>query len=160
MRIPADTLVRKYQENIFRAAFSVCRDQADAEDIVQDTFIQYLRTKQDFASEEHIKAWLLRTAINKAKNLVKAFWRRNRASWEEAAADIPFEDPKDRELVEAVLALPKKHRVVIHLYYYEGYSVAEIGQMLGLTQSAVKNRLLRARKALKESLKEEWSDDE
>ena len=67
--------------------------------------------------------------------------------------------PEDRKLAEAVLSLPKKYRIIIHLYYYEDYSVREIGDVLNLTQSAVKNRLLRGRKMLKEMLKEEWADE-
>ena len=160
MRLSAEYLVEKYQENILRAAFSICRNREDAEDVVQNTFLQYLHTKQEFDSEEHIRAWLLRTAVNQSKNMVKAFWRRNRTSLEEYMAEVPFREPQDRTLVEAVLALPGSCRIVIHLYYYEGYSVSEISRILGLSQTAVKNRLLRGRKLLRQTLKEGWTDDE
>lgn len=75
-------------------------------------------------------------------------------------AEVPFREPQDRTLVEAVLALPGSCRIVIHLYYYEGYSVSEISRILGLSQTAVKNRLLRGRKLLRQTLKEGWTDDE
>ena len=160
MKLSARYLAGKYQDNIFRAAFSVCRNREDAEDVTQDTFLQYMHTKQEFESEEHIKAWLLRTAINKSKNLITAFWHRNRTSLEDYLAQVPFAGPQDRDLVEAVLRLPESVRIVVHLYYYEDYSVAEIGELLHLSQSAVKNRLLRGRKILKASLKDGWSDDD
>jgi RNA polymerase sigma-70 factor (ECF subfamily) len=159
MRLPADYLAEKYQENIFRAALSVSKRPGDAEDAVQDAFVQYLRSDRDFESEEHIKACLIRTAINRAKNTVVSFWNRNRIAWEEYMADIPFEEDKDQILVEAVMELPAKYRIVIHLFYYEDYSVSEIGEILNVSQSAIKNRLLRARKMLKEKLKEDWIDE-
>ena len=82
-----------------------------------------------------------------------------RIAWEEYMADIPFEEDKDQILVEAVMELPAKYRIVIHLFYYEDYSVSEIGEILNVSQSAIKNRLLRARKMLKEKLKEDWIDE-
>lgn len=160
MRLQTEYLVERYQENIFRAAFSIVKNCADAEDMVQDTFLQYLRSDREFDSEEHIKAWLLRTAINKAKNLRMAFWHRNKVSLEDYLATIPFENPMDHELIDAVLSLPQKYRLVVHLYYYEDYSVREIAAVLTLSESAVKNRLLRGRQMLKNMLKEEWNDDE
>ncbi|MDD5940639.1 MAG: sigma-70 family RNA polymerase sigma factor [Lachnospiraceae bacterium] len=160
MKLSAEYLAGKYQDNIFRAAFSVCRNREDAEDVTQDTFLQYMHTKREFESEEHIKAWLLRTAINKSKNLITAFWHRNRTSLEDYLAQVPFAGPQDRDLVEAVLRLPESVRIVVHLYYYEDYSVAEISELLHLSQSAVKNRLLRGRKILKASLKDGWPDDD
>lgn len=101
--------------------------------MVQDTFLQYLRSDREFDSEEHIKAWLLRTAINKAKNLRMAFWHRNKVSLEDYLATIPFENPMDHELIDAVLSLPQKYRLVVRLYYCEDYSVKEISAVL--TQS-------------------------
>ena len=73
---------------------------------------------------------------------------------------LPFENPMDHELIDAVLSLPQKYRLVVHLYYYEDYSVREIAAVLTLSESAVKNRLLRGRQMLKNMLKEEWNDDE
>lgn len=88
------------------------------------------------------------------------FWHRNKVSLEDYLATIPFENPMDHELIDAVLSLPQKYRLVVHLYYYEDYSVKEIAAVLTLSESAVKNRLLRGRQMLKNMLKEEWNDDE
>ena len=151
MRLPVSKLAEKYQENVFRAAFSVSRNPDDAEDVVQDTFLKYMESGRQFESEEHIKAWLLRTAMNRSKDMVHSFWHRNRGS---------FEEPCDRELVETVLSLPEKYRIPIYLFYYEDYSVKEIAGILKLPESTAKSRLYRGRKMLKDILKEDWTDDE
>ena len=131
----------------------------NAEDVVQETFIQYHTTLKQYESEEHIRAWLLRVAINKAKNVNLTFWRRNKQPLEDYIEDLTFETKEASNLFEAVLALPEKYRVVIHLFYYEDYSVKEIAGVLKTSESNVKVRLSRGRGMLKEALKEEWEDD-
>lgn len=160
MRIPTEALVETYQNNLYAAAFSVCRSAEDAEDAVQDTFLKYHTMNKQFESEQHIKAWLLRVAINQAKNLAGSFWRRNSAPLEDYIETLSFQAPGDRGLLEAVMALPEKYRVVIHLFYYEDYSVRDIAGILHLAENAVKTRLSRGRKLLKDTLQEEWNDDE
>lgn len=160
MKIPIDDLVPAYKDCIFRTAFSITRNAADAEDIVQETFYQYIVTTRDFENEEHIKAWLLRTAINKAKNIRISFWSQKRVSLPDSMWGTSPQISDDQRLIKAVLSLPTKYRIVIHLYYYEDYSVNEISQLVRATPSAVKNRLFRARRMLKDKLKEDWHDDE
>jgi RNA polymerase sigma factor (sigma-70 family) len=160
MRLSAEYLVQQYQENLYLASFSICRNQQDAEDVVQDTFLKYLHTSKDFESEEHIKAWLIRVAVNKSKNILTTFWYRKKESLEDYMNSASFEEPGDQALAGAVLSLPKSYRIVIHLYYYEDYSVAEISQILAISESAVKNRLLRGRRLLQRKLKEDWTNDE
>lgn len=152
MRLELDELARRYQDSVYHAAFSVCRNQQDAEDAMQDTFLAYYRTSRDFDSEEHIRAWLLRTAINKGHDLTRSFWRRNRQSLEEYADTLVFEEETDGDLFRAVMALPEKYRVVIHLFYYEDYSAKEIAGILRVSEGAVKVRLHRGRSMLKETL--------
>ncbi|MBR4083588.1 MAG: sigma-70 family RNA polymerase sigma factor [Lachnospiraceae bacterium] len=160
MRLPIQELMKRYWNSLFVAAFQICKNREDAEDVVQDTFLQYHTSKKEYESEEHIRAWLLRVAINKAKNVNLTFWRRNKQPLEDYIETLPFETKEDSNLFEAVLALPEKYRVVIHLFYYEDYSVQEIAEVLKLSESNVKIRLSRGRKMLKEALKEEWEDDE
>ena len=159
MRLPVQELMERYRNNLFVAAFQICKNREDAEDVVQDTFLQYHTSKKEYESEEHIRAWLLRVAINKAKNVNLTFWRRNKQPLEDYIETLPFETKEDSNLFEAVLALPEKYRVVIHLFYYEDYSVKEIAGVLKTSQSNVKVRLSRGRGMLKEALKEEWEDD-
>lgn len=159
MRRSVQELVSLYQNNLFAAAFNVCKNAQDAEDVVQDTFIQYYITKKEFDSEQHIRAWLIRVAINKAKNINHTFWRQNKLSLEDYMESLTFEAPEDERLFETVMQLPEKYRIVIHLFYYEDYTVSEIADILKLGESNVKVRLSRGRNMLKEVLKEEWKND-
>ncbi|MDO5156258.1 MAG: sigma-70 family RNA polymerase sigma factor [Eubacteriales bacterium] len=160
MKQPVDELIQLYQDNLFATAFNVCKNADDAEDIVQDVFIQYHLIKKDFESEQHIKRWLLRVTINKAKNVVKSFWKRNKMDLENYIETLSFETPEASNLFESVMKLPDKYRIVIHLFYYEDYSTKEIANILSLSESNVKVRLSRGRMLLKEMLKEEWNYDE
>ncbi len=159
MRQTVQELATLYQSNLFAVSFNICKNAQDAEDIVQDTFVQYYTTKKEFESEQHIRAWLIRVAVNKAKNVTRTFWRRNKISIEDYMETLVFETPEAENLFETVMYLPEKYRIVIHLYYYEDYTVREIADILKLSESNVKIRLSRGRALLKEALKEEWDDD-
>lgn len=160
MRQPVQELIERYQKNLYAAAFNICKNQMDAEDVVQETFVQYYTTKKEFDNEQHIKAWLLRVTINKAKNLSMTFWRKHKCSLEDYMETLVFPDIHSRDLFEEVMKLPEKYRIVIHLFYYEEYSIREIAEILKLTESNVKVRLSRGRAALKSSLKGDWENDE
>lgn len=161
MRQPVEILIEKYKNSIYVMAFNICKNTHDAEDVVQDTFIQYISLKKDFETEQHIRAWLIRVAINKAKNKNTTFFRRNALPLEDYMETLTFESSESSELFEAVMKLPKKYRVIIHLFYYEDYSVNEIADILKISVSNAKVRLSRGRKLLRETLKEEvWEDDE
>ncbi len=160
MRLSVDEAFQKYGDRVFSAAYSVCRNRADADDVVQDTFLKYHTLVSDYESEEHIRAWLLRVAVNRAKDITTSFWRRNRADWEDYMNELPFEAPEDKGLFEAVMRLPDKYRVVIHLYYFEDYAVSEIAAILRRSEGTVKSQLNRGRMLLKNMLKEDWNDDE
>ncbi len=120
MKTETSVVVEKYKDSIFSAAFNVCANAADAEDVVQDTFIRYHTTNTQFADEQHIRAWLLRVAINKAKNVTMSFWRRRGVPLEDYAETLAFPSPEAGDLFEKVMKLPEKYRIVIHLFYYEG----------------------------------------
>lgn len=160
MKLPVEMLIKKYKNNIYAVAFNICKNKYDAEDVVQDTFIQYLSHKKDFESEQHIRAWIIRVAINKAKNKNNLFFRRNSLPLEDYIETLTFESDESHELFEAVMKLPEKYRIVIHLFYYEDYSVQEIADILKITQSNVKVRLSRGRLSLRKTLKEAWDNDE
>ncbi len=160
MKQPIQELIECYQNNLYAVAFNVCKNAEDAEDVVQDTFIQYHTSKKDFENEQHIRAWLIRVTINKAKNMNHTFWRQNKMSLEDYMETLTFETPESEYLFETVMRLPKKYRIVIHLYYYEDYIIREIADILKISESNVKVRLSRGRMMLKESLKEEWKVDE
>ena len=156
MRQPVQQLIQLYQNNLFTAAFNICQNQMDAEDAVQETFVQYYTSRKEFENEQHIRAWLLRVVINKAKNINRTFWKKNKCSLDDYMETLSFPDSQSRDLFEEVMKLPDKYRIVIHLFYYEDYSVREIAEILKLSESNVKVRLSRGRALLKDSLKEEW----
>lgn len=160
MRQPVQELIERYQNNLYAVAFNICKNAEDAEDVVQDTFLQYHTNKKDFESEQHIRAWLIRVAINKAKNMNHTFWRQNKLFLEDYMETLTFETPESENLFETVMKLPEKYRIVIHLFYYEDYTIREISGILKISESNVKVRLSRGRCLLKETLQEEWEDDE
>lgn len=159
MRQPVDELIACYQDNLYAVAFNICKNQMDAEDVVQETFVQYYTTKKQFEDKQHLRAWLIRVAINKAKNLTRTFWRRNKCSLEDYMETLTFEDTDSRNLFEEVMKLPDKYRIIIHLFYYEDYSIKEIAEILKLSESNVKTRLSRGRTLLKHTLKEAWDNE-
>ena len=159
MRMETQALAEAYRDRLFAAAFQACKNAADAEDAAQEALLRYHVSEKQFESGEHIRAWLIRVAINCAKNASHSFWRRNTVPLEDYMETLEFDSGESREIFEAVMGLPEKYRLVIHLYYYEDYTVAEIAGILGLTQSNVKVRLNRGRKLLKPTLQEVWDEE-
>ena len=150
MNPPLEQVMRQHGDSVYAAAYSLLKNKADAEDAVQDTFLKYYERTRAFASEEHLRAWLLRSAINRAKDLLRAASRKNCVPLEDAPPQAgAFPSPESRELFAAVLALPEQYRTVIHLHYYEDYSVQEIAGLLHLTGQTVKTRLYRGRQLLR-----------
>lgn len=139
-----ESLIEMYSDMILRIAFQIVKNQADAEDVCQEVFIKLLKEK-DFESEEHRKAWLIRVTINKSKDLVRSLWFRNRA---ELNDNIAVYEDEHLHIVEEVMKLPIKYRTPIYLYYFEGYSVKEIANILNKSQNTVLSWLNRGRKKL------------
>jgi len=159
MKLPTEEAVQRYKDRLFIIAFNVCQNPADADDAVQDAFIKYYSLKKAFDDETHLKAWLIRVTINRAKDITSSFWRKHRETLEDYMENLVFEEPEDSRLFEAVMRLPEKYRIAIHLYYYEGYSVREIADILKSHENTVKSQLGRGRMLLKEMLKEEWGNE-
>ena len=135
-----------YGPMVYRLAMVYLGSKADAEDVSQEAFIRLLYKSPKFADGEHEKRWLLRVAVNLCRDQLKGFWRRRAV---ELGPGLPVRDPESLGLAEAVVALPEKYKAVVHLHYYEGYSVAETAEILKLSQSAVKMRLKRGRELLR-----------
>ena len=144
-------VVEEYSSSLLRAAYSLLKNREDSEDAVQETFLRYMEKAPVFTSREHEKAWLLRVAVNISKNHLSSAWFRKRTDLKE---DIPALEQEEQEVLESVLKLSAKYRTVIHLYYYEGYSLSEISQILRSPLSTITTRLSRARKKLAILLKE------
>lgn len=154
----AEYILNTYGDSILRYAYSYLHNMSDAEDILQNTLIQYLKTGPVFENAAHEKAWLLRVAANLSKNrLDYNSIRKTDELNEELAAD----ERDDLSFVwEAVKSLPVKYREVIHLFYHEGCSVREISNILKRPEATVRSDLHRGRERLREILREEYDFDE
>ena len=147
-----EAVVRKYSPALLRAAFSVLRNTADAQDAAQEAFVRLLEKRPAFNDEQHEKAWLLRVTINIAKNMRSKVARTEPLEGNENNA---FVYEAYSETLNAVLSLPVKYRTVIHLYYYEGYSIKEIAAILEVPPATAGTWLARGREKLRPMLKGE-----
>lgn len=151
-----ESITTKYLDCIYRVAVNGCKNYADAEDVVQNTFLKLWQKGEAFEDEEHIRKWLIRVAVNECNSLWRSPWKRHTAYLEEMTKEPVFSTPEKSSLYFAVRELPQKYRQIVHLYYFEEYSVKEIADIMKLSETAVQTRLLRARQKLKEILKEAW----
>ena len=152
----AQRLVELYSDRILRISYSYLKHTQDAEDICQTVFLKYLTVQPEFDSPEHEKAWIIRTAINACKDhLRSAFYRRTVPL--EDAASVAAPAAGESQLLDAMMALPKDYRIILHLFYYEEYSAQEIAHILGKSRSAVEQSLSRGRKKLRTNLMRERS---
>lgn len=138
----------KYYEMLYRTAVIMLCNEHEARDAVQDTFVKYLERKKDFSDEEHKKAWLLRVNINICKNILRFHRMHPTVEYEQVV--LQYEPDDDKGILEALFMLKKKSKEVLILHYIEGYTNTEIATILGVSENAVKKRMERARKELKE----------
>ena len=150
----AARMLDTYGNSILRLAYSYLHNQSDAEEVLQDTLLQFLRTAPVLETPQHEKAWLLRVAANLSKNRLK--YNRLRSA-DELRDTLAAEQREDLSFVwEAVKSLPQHSRAAIHLFYYEGCSTAQIASILGRKEATVRSDLHRGRIQLKEILKEAY----
>lgn len=148
----AERLMISHGNNVLRLAYSYLHNMSDAEDILQDVLIQFIKTQPQFETDEHEKAWLLRVAINISKNKITYNNIRKTDELSEALAENEIEDLSF--VWDAVKQLPSKYSEVIHLFYHEGYPTAQIASLLSKKEATVRSLLKRARMKLKDVLKE------
>ena len=144
--------IERYGDMVRRLCLVHLKNPADTEDIFQNVFLKYVLSPVVFESPEHEKAWLIRVTINACKDLVKSFFRSRTVPLEELLDQPAPLSEEHREVLEAVLALPRKYRDAVYLHYYEGYTAAEIGKLLGKNTNTVYTLLTRARERLRETL--------
>ena len=150
----AERLVEAYGDAVYRLAYARTGSREDAEDVTQETFLRLVRAQPKLRDEEHCRAWLLRVAMNCAADLHRSAWRKRTRPLEEAERLSAPEEEAENGVAEAVLALPERYRAVVHLYYYEELSVAEIAAILGKREGTVNTRLCRARAMLRTALED------
>lgn len=154
----AEMILTRFGDSILRYAYTYLHNMSDAEEVLQDTLVQFLKTAPEFESENHEKAWLLRVAANLSKNRIR--YNKLRET-DELNDELVAEEREDLSFVwEAVKSLPVKYREVIHLFYHEGYQTVQIAKVLGRNESTVRSDLRRGREKLKEVLKGEYDFEE
>ena len=145
-----ERVYQTYGPSLYRFCLIQMKNPVDAEDILQEVFCKRLYRAPAFASPDHERRWLFRVALNQCRDAWKRSSRRN-LPLEAASAAVT---PEELGLLEHVAALPEHQRTAIHLHYYEGYSLREIAQLLGVTVPTVKMRLKRGRDALRKTWEE------
>ena len=145
-------LVNEYSDLILRVSYTYVKSTHDAEDICQTVFLKLLKSSPSFDNREHERAWIIRTTANTCKDLLRSAFRRKTVNLEAAAGVIAPQEPQG-VVLEKVMALPRKYREAIYLFYYEGYSLKEISAITGNSEAAVAAHVSRARKKLHKTLK-------
>ncbi len=141
-----ERVIEIYGDMVFRVCFVALKNEADAQDAVQDTFIKYMQKAPHFENSEHEKAWLIRVASNRSRDMLKKRSRYAQADVESIKSFAPNEEAES--VLEALVSLPEKYAQAITLHYIDGYKVEEIARMTDKTPSAVKMRLQKGRKLL------------
>ncbi|MCM1266657.1 MAG: sigma-70 family RNA polymerase sigma factor [Bacteroidales bacterium] len=157
-QITAEAAVDRYADMVYRLALTQMKNRADADDLFQEVFVRLVSHIGELQSWEHVKAWLIRVTINCAKKHFALYWNKNvdyLEDEEKLRGEEAYEPPEEHPVRGAVQKLPPKYRAVVHLFYYEELSVAEIAASTGQKESTVKSQLHRAREMLKELLREE-----
>ena len=150
--------LKRNKQRLFLIALSFTKNTYDSEEILQNVFMKLWKHPKSFTDEEHIDKWLTTVCVNESKNYIKLFFKRHEdIDSTEIVSHTDFESASHSALFNAVMELPKKERTVIHLFYYEDYSIKQISMVLDEPESTIKIRLKRGREKLAKMLrKEDW----
>lgn len=148
-----------YRKSVCTAALYYVKEPSDADDITQEVFFRLFTYDGEFECDEHVKAWLLRCAVNKSKDLLRSHWYRFSEPLE-SAEDKAYSTTaeNDEHVLDILRKLGRNNRIVLYMYYYEDYSSPEIAKILGISERAVSSRLRRGRRQLKKLLEAERND--
>lgn len=143
-------MYEKHAKSVYGVCLMYLKNKDDAEEAVSEAYIRLMENMSDFESDAHAKAYLMRTAVNICKNQLKSGWRKNTIQNEDVL--LYMTSPSEERVMEEILSLPPKYRVIIYLHYYVGYSTKEIAGIINISQSAVLSRLSRGRDKLRDIL--------
>ena len=148
-----EELVEEYSNMLFRICLVIAGNEWDAQDVIQDVFCRYIERAPAFRDSAHERAWLIKVAVNRCRDLHRFRLRHPQTDLDEISAYCEL--PEQSEVLAALMNLPESLKSVIYLHYIEGYKTAEIADMLGISLNAVKKRLERGRKELRLTLSDE-----
>lgn len=143
-------LYNRHVDTVYRVCFSLMGNRQDAEDAAQTVFIKLMESGKTFQDSEHEKAWLIVTARNHCRDLQRRWWNRKVVHLDNGFVESRMVNgPEMSEIEESLLRIPSSYRLVLYLYYYEGYKIAEIASLLRRNVNTIKTQLRKARKRLK-----------
>ena len=148
----ASRAINLYADSVRRICLMHLKNYTDTEDVFQDVFLKYILYSRSFENEEHEKAWILRVTINCCKDLLKSFFHSKVSSLNDVDLNRFTVPEENLEVLDSVIRLPEKYRVVIYLHYYEGYTAAEISKILNKKENTIYTWLSRAKQQLKTEL--------
>lgn len=149
-----EEVLNKYGDLIFRTCLILLGNTEDAQDAVQDTMIKYIRKAPKFQDENHEKAWLLKVSSNRCKDIIR--YRMNHSKFDVEILEQFSDESEDTGILEALMQIPEKYRLVLTLYYVDEYKIEEIAEIINRTASAVKMRLKKGRELLRKKYGEEY----
>ena len=152
MKCEIEEVVNKYSKMVFQIAYQNCFIKSNAEDITQEVIIKLWKNMDKIKNEEHLKAWLIRVAINTSIDNNRSYQSKNEVALEEN--ENGYFEKEEQEIFEELKKLKPISRNIIYLYYYQGYKIKEISKILKININTVNTNLARARKELKNILEE------
>lgn len=153
-QVEFDDAVEKFGDMVYRICVTITGNTEDAKDAFQDTFLRLVKHHHEITSEEHLKAWLIRVAGNCAKTTVTSPWNKRTQGFNEEQGQEAVYEQEENLLLAELQSLPENYALVLYLFYYEEYSIKEIGHLLDKKENTVKTLLDRGRKLLKKKLEE------
>ena len=156
-----EAVIRRYSNMVYRLSFARTGNTSDAEDLYQEVFLRYLTKAPLFASEEHRKAWLLRTTLNLCRRVTQSSWRKKTVPLSQREdAPVLFQEPEENRVWQALCGLEEAYRLPLYLFYFQELSTREIARALSIRPGAVRMRLTRGREQLRQALKGDYFHDE
>lgn len=146
-----EDVVNKFSDILIRIAFQHTKSLSDSEDIVQDVYMKLIKSSYEFEGEDHLKAWLIKVTYHRCKDFFKLSWYKRVVPIDD---NMDFLAKEEQEIMEEIFQLKKEDRIIIYLYYYEGYSIKDIAQILEKKENTISSKLQRARKKLKVLIEE------
>lgn len=151
MKGKIEHLVQKYSSMVLQIAYQYSFNKSEAEDITQEVFIKLYKNIKKIKNNEHIKAWLIRVTINLSIDYNRNYWNKNTTSLDD---NYKYFDEETKDVFNELKKLTPEYRNIIYLYYYQGYKISEISEILSMNQNTVSSYLNRARKELKHILEQ------
>ena len=151
MKVKINELIDEYSNMIYQIAYQNLFNKSDSEDVTKEVFIKLINNVENFKNKKHIKAWLIRVTINLSKDYNKSFWNKNTTAIDE---ELKYFDEESQSILRELSKLSYEYRNIIYLYYYQGYKIKEISEILSMNQNTVSSYLTRARKELKNILQD------